>query len=304
MTFRFAARRVFLTYSNLSDAIHKEAIYHTIEERFPIKTFYIVEEHHVSGTRHIHAVLEFRRKVDSKDQLLFDINDGEIQHHPNIQKIKKGQAHWERLIEYCEKEDNSPLANTSLKPSWGDMIENSQSSDDFLRLVRRHYPRDFALNHSRLVAMTKIVYPTYGANTIAEYSPDFSITMPPELTLFRPLQGHTTVVVGRPGCGKTTWAKTYAPKPSLFIRHLDSLSELLPLHQSIIFDDLDFRHLPVATQKFLVDTKDLAEIHIRYRVARIPINITRIFTANEFPFLQEGIHGLAIARRIEAIFIQ
>lgn len=302
--FRFAAKRVFLTYSKVSDIMTKECVYYTIDERYPVMTYFVAEERHASGDRHIHAVFEFRHKIDSKDVTCFDVNDGWTQFHPNIQTIKKGNAHWERVLEYCDKEDPCPFTNTEIKPTWGEIVETANSEQDFMRLVRRHYPRDFALNHSRLEAMAKKVYPTYDPNTIESYSLHFSITMPPELLLFTPLPGHSTVVVGRPGCGKTTWAKLNAPKPSLFVRHLDSLAKLTTRHMSIIFDDLDFRHLPPATQKFLVDTQDISEIHIRYRVATIPAGLTRIFTCNEYPFLDEGVHGAAIDRRVNKLFIQ
>lgn len=302
--FRFAAKRVFLTYSAVGDHLHKEAVFYTIDERYPVKTYFIAEERHQNGDRHIHAVFEFKHKVDSCDCSLFDINDGWMTYHPNIQKIKKGQAHWERVIEYCDKEDPCPFANTSIKPTWGEMLDTASSQEEFLRLVRANYPRDFALNYSRLVTMCQNVYPTFSMNTIASYSLNFAITMPPELTFLVPQEMRSTVVVGKPGCGKTTWAKIHAPKPCLFVRHLDTLQELRTQHQSIIFDDLDFHHLPPATQKFLVDQADIAEIHIRYRVARIPSNTTRIFTANEYPFLEEGVHGEAIRRRIELITIQ
>lgn len=303
--FRFSAVRAFLTYSDVCDCLTKEALYFTIDERYPIKSYCIGEELHPStGGRHFHAVFEFNRKVNSVDVTLFDVPCEHAQVHPNIQTIKKGQAHFDRCIEYCTKEDPNPYTNIQPKPTWGELVESATDSDDFMRLVRAHYPRDFCLNHCRLEAMAKKVFPTFGINTIANFSPDYSITMPPELALSVPLPGRSTVVIGRPGCGKTTWAKMYCPKPALFVRHLDSLSELKPYHQSIIFDDLDFRHLPPPTQKFLVDVTDVAEIHIRYRVARIPPGITRIITANEYPFISEGVHAEAVRRRIECIFIQ
>lgn len=304
MQFRFQARRVFLTYSDVSAELHKEAVYYTIDERYPIKEYFISEERHEAGGRHIHAAIEFTKKVTSINCNLFDVNDGENNHHPNIQTIKKGAAHWERVLEYCDKEDPCPFSNTEIKPTWGEMLEKSHDDKSFMELVKRHYPRDFCLNHSRLEAMSQKVYPPKSTNTIESFIVTWDITLPPELTFFQPLESASTVVVGRPGCGKTTWAKIYAPKPTLFIRHLDSLQELRPIHRSIIFDDLDFKHLPPPTQKFLVDQTDLAEIHIRYRVAKIAQGITRIFTANEYPFCEEGIHAEAVRRRCNCIFIQ
>jgi len=107
------------------------------------------------------------------------------------------------------------------------------------------------------------------------------------------------VIVGPAGCGKTSWAKEKAPKPALFIRHLDSLRKLNRSHKSIIFDDLDFKHLPAHSQKFLVDIDNLAEIHVRFAVASIPAGVQRIFTAHDYLFSRDDpYHSPAIERRL------
>lgn len=304
MSFRFAAKRVFLTYSDVCPDFTKETVYYDINERYPIKLYAMGEEiHPATGGRHIHALFEFRYKVDAKDATCFDVADNDHQHHPNIQTVKKGQAHWERVLEYVTKEDPCPFANVELKPTWGEMFDSANDKEHFLRLVKRHYPRDYALNLQRIEYCAEKNFPTSDVNTIVRYSIDFPICFPTELQLLTPLAGHSTIVVGPPGCGKTTWAKLHAPKPALFVRHIDSLALWTPQHQSIIFDDLDFRHYPPQTQKFLVDTSDLCEIHIRYRVARLPAGLTKIFTANEYPFVSEGVHGAAVSRRINRIDI-
>jgi len=295
--FRFSAKRAFLTYSDVCEYFTKETVYYDINERYPLKFYFIAEERHISGGRHIHCVFEFRYKVDSRDPSFLDINDGNCQHHPNVQIIKKGQAHWDRCIEYSMKEDPLPFANIELKPTWGELFDKAQDAEHYLQLVKTHYPRDYALNYTRLVTMARANYPILNVNTVYDFSLTWEISLPQELLSFEPLPMKSVVVVGPAGCGKTTWAKLVAPKPCLFVRHLDSLAELLPNHQSIIFDDLEFGHLPNATQKFLVDMENLAEIHIRYRVAKIPSGTMRIFTGNTDPFSVEYRHREAIDRR-------
>lgn len=299
--FRFAAKRVFLTYSDVCPEVTKESIYYTIDERYPIKYYAIGEEMHQAGGRHIHAVLEFSRKLSSVDVTLFDVSCLEHQHHPNIQTIKKGQAHWERTLEYCTKEDPIPLANVEVKPTWAKIMSQAQSKIEFLELVRKHYPRDYALNLQRLEYAGERTWPGSSANTISEFVIDYAITLPSALTTFVPQPMKSLVIIGPAGCGKTTWAKLVAPKPTLFIRHLDSLSHLRPYHKSIIFDDLEFHHLPPSTQKFLVDQENLSEIHIRYKVATIPASTMRIFTANHDPFQCNLEHREAINRRCQFV---
>lgn len=105
------------------------------------------------------------------------------------------------------------------------------------------------------------------------------------------------VFVGPAGCGKTTAAKLYAPKPALFVTHLDILKQFRPeYHKSIIFDDISFAHLPRETNIFLADRQDARAIHIRYGVATIPAGIFKWFTGNRFPFQT---NDSAIERRIE-----
>lgn len=108
------------------------------------------------------------------------------------------------------------------------------------------------------------------------------------------------VLLGPPGCGKTNWAKKHAIKPALFVSHLDRLKDLkVGTHKSIIFDDLDFKHLPRTTQIHLVDRENPRDIHIRYRVAHIPAGIQKIFTCNEEPFIRDD----AVKRRTTWKFI-
>jgi len=108
------------------------------------------------------------------------------------------------------------------------------------------------------------------------------------------------VLLGPAGCGKTNWAKKYALKPALFVSHLDRLKDLkIGYHKSIIFDDVDFKHLPRTSQIHLVDRENPRDIHIRYRVAHIPQGIQKIFTCNAYPFVDDG----AIERRVKKMVI-
>lgn len=309
--FRFAARRVMLTYSQVCSNFTKETVLYSLSTNYMIERYVIGEELHEDGGRHIHAAITFQLKVCSKDVKVFDINCGNRDcardHHPNIQSIKRGAAHLLRAEEYCVKEDPTPLTNAEPKKTWGEIVEESSTRDEYLSLIKKHYPRDFCLNLTKLQESAKYLFSSAEPNTISEFT--LALTEQPpawrlldRLTMKWRLELMDTralVLVGPPGCGKTTHAKILAPKPCLFVRHLDSLTLLQPSHRSIIFDDLDFKHLPVSTQKYLTDCMDLAEIHVRYRTARIPASLPRIFTANEYPFTVEGIHGHAIKRRCE-----
>lgn len=130
----------------------------------------------------------------------------------------------------------------------------------------------------------------------------FDETMVQSLRDFRWIDNDlkSLVINGSPGCGKTNWAKKHSKKPSLFVSHLDRLKDFDDaFHKSIIFDDMDFNHLPRTSQIHLVDRENPRDVHIRYRVAHIPSKIQKIFTTNGFPFTADN----AIKRRTEWFFV-
>lgn len=304
--FRFQAQRVLLTYAQCGNLTREDVLF-TLQERYVVDLHCCAEELHSDGGRHIHCLLHFKKKLNVYGQDIFDINDGENVHHPNIAPVKRGAAHWEQAHEYCEKEDPCPLCNIKKKLTWSELLEEAKDGIHYMDLVRANYPRDYQLNYQRFQHFVKEHWGTC-LNTIKEgWTPNYDHSVPGPLSLLEEdltaAFNKTLVIVGEPGCGKTTWAKEHAPKPALFVRHLDSLARFRPEHRSIIFDDLDFRHLPESTQKYLVDYENVAEIHIRYNVARIPEGISRIITANEYPFTDNGVHARAIDRRVNKIFL-
>lgn len=105
-------------------------------------------------------------------------------------------------------------------------------------------------------------------------------------------------MVGPTGCGKTSWAKRVAPKPALWVRHIDVLREFREgYHQSIIFDDMSFKHMPQQAQVHLTDWHNKSHIHCRYGHATVPAKTVKIFTCNEYPFIQDP----AVKRRVHLI---
>lgn len=307
-SFRFSASKVLLTYSQVCQNMTREAVLYSLEERYSIDTYVIGEENHADGGRHIHAALTFRRKVDSRDVKIFDINCGEdcSDHHPNIKPILRGQANLDRARDYCKKEDVAPLTNVEEKLTWHEIIQHSVNAADFLAEVKKHYPRDYCLHLKNYEYSAAKLFPSPTPDTIQTFQWN-EVEAPPAWDQIENAiadwlpEAQALLLVGPGGCGKTTWAKMNAPKPALFVRHLDTLCQLTSEHRSIIFDDMDFQHLPVPTQKYLIDCRDVATIHVRYRTATIPVGVTRIFTSNVYPFQANGNHIQAIQRRIKLI---
>ena len=112
-----------------------------------------------------------------------------------------------------------------------------------------------------------------------------------------------TILWGATGIGKTQFAMAHFTNP-LVVRHMDTLLELTEEHDGIVFDDMHFKHLPRATQIYLVDWELDAQIHCRYRVARIPARTKRIFTTNDEGGHCIDINDAAILRRVEIVEVK
>ena len=227
----------------------------------------IAEERHLDGGRHIHAYIEFGRAPDLRNPTCFDINTGEAEYHPHIQPI--GPRAVERTLTYCRKEDLDPLSNIPPKLTYGEIRDRATSADEYLRLVEANYPRDMAMNYDRIKSYANAKWSAESPFNITHFEAHEGFEAPMPLSMLTREPNKSLVVIGPPGCGKTTWAKVVAEKPALFVSHLDTLRELKPAHRSIIFDDMDFKHMPVQAQKFIVDRENPREIHCRYRNATV-----------------------------------
>jgi len=117
----------------------------------------------------------------------------------------------------------------------------------------------------------------------------------------RPLEtdfSKSIIVTGTPDCGKTQWALAHFKKP-LLVSHIDDLKYYAQgRYDGIVFDDMDFRHIPRTAQIHLTDMDNTRSIHIRYGTARLPPGTKKIFTTNEEAIFKDD---PAINRRIRTI---
>lgn len=113
---------------------------------------------------------------------------------------------------------------------------------------------------------------------------------------------------GDSGLGKTEYALSHFDNP-LFVRHMDHLLRLVEgVHDGIVFDELSFQHFPADSRKVLLDSRRVAQVHVRYDYAVIPANMPRIFTSNR-PNIFYGDHDTeydrnAIDRRLIVLEIK
>lgn len=285
-SFRCHARNFFLTYAQCPEDPNDLLLF--ILESFPsVIIARTCRENHSSGELHLHAYLRFEGKHDCRHAQEFDFKG----HHPNISAARNPK----KALNYCAKdgdyydfsEDGHTLSDgIDGVPEPADF----ESEGEFLRAcLSESVPYGYAQQFWRLYARPDKHF------RLDSYP---GIIVDANLNLRAPSPSTTTVVIGPSGCGKTTWAVTHAPKPTLIASHIDDLKFINSDTQSIVFDDMDFAHWPRTAQIHLVDQDLPRSVNVRYGTVNIPARITKIFTANVYPFSRME---PAIDRRITLI---
>lgn len=106
------------------------------------------------------------------------------------------------------------------------------------------------------------------------------------------------IIWGASGIGKTQFALAHFNKP-LLVSHIDDLKAFNPdIHDGIVFDDMNFTHIPRTAQIHLLDIDQPRSIHIRYSTCTIPANTKKIFTTNEEGAFIFNLEDEAIKRRV------
>lgn len=135
--FRFNASRVFLTYSQTPRRFTPQVVLKQITKKAEVKDYLISQEHHKDGGTHIHAYIEFTKKLDTKDSRFFDLEYYRQGYHPNIQKVTKVHRLWEYI-----KKDKKYITNIEeTRPVWKQILEDAESMEDALTRVMWHIGR-------------------------------------------------------------------------------------------------------------------------------------------------------------------
>ena len=288
-TFRCRGKCFIVTYPQC-DADHQE-LFDFLKTKNAAYTC-VAKELHEDGNTHYHAFLRFQSRREL-GQRFFDFRS----FHPNVQACRNPAA----SLTYVKKDGDfmEDGANTSGPDSdFPDPLQ-FQSESAFLttcsakKIGYGYAQRIWTLAHTSDAAHTIREGPTEEQYTsrvcpqLATY--DFDWEGCPK----------SLVLEGPAGCGKTEWAKYKLPKPILFVRHLDLLRHYNPsVHRSILFDDMNFDHLPRSTWIFLLDRENPQQVHVRYGVAQIPAMVPKCFTTNVSMFSSRS-HDNAIGRRLQ-----
>lgn len=277
------SKTFFLTYPQSS--FQFDDLYEFYNSIKPVEWARISREKHEDGSDHHHAIIRFTTRVKTRSNLtLFDFRG----RHPNIQCPRN----IKHVLEYVAKDRDYQ--------DFGQIPTADSVYDNLVQFAKAHDRNSF----DKTALAGRISY-MWAEHLWKRHSGSLqTIREPNQGTECLQLQtmsfdGGSLVLVGPSGCGKTTWASRVAPKPALLVTHMDDLKKLTDEHKSIIFDDMDFQHLPRTSQIHLVDQDMPRSIHCRNTIATIPKNTPKIFTANSHPFLDdEAINRRIIRKRI------
>lgn len=277
--FRISAKKLFITYPQCNGT--KEELLSFIKSKKATRRIITCEERHEDGSPHLHCAVEFSSKFSTTNPRYFDWNE----FHPNVQTCKN----WEASVNYCKKDGSYveegfdeelniyELARTTCYEEYMERCRKGKVSCMYATAAWKH------ARESEL-----------GDETITTC--DHAGTIRPDLGILQMEYLNKNLwIKGPSGIGKTTWAKINAPKPALFVTHMDDLKKLRKDHKSIIFDDMSFVHLPRETQIYLVDEHNPRSIHVRYGTVKIPAGIQKIFLSNVDIFVDDE----AIKRRYQ-----
>lgn len=144
MTFRVNCKNFFLTYPQCD--IGTEALLSFFQDKFGVErpfNYVISQERHEDGGLHLHALLSFKTKLDVRRNDYFDCQGA----HCNIQAardVKATREYVKKDGDFIEKWD-APDAT-----SWGEIVTQSRSKEDFLKRCAADKPRDYVLSLERL----------------------------------------------------------------------------------------------------------------------------------------------------------
>lgn len=245
MPFRFAAKSVFLTYSQCN-ASREELLSFLKTIRNTDPTYIIVaQELHDDGNPHLHAVVHWDTRFESRNERIFDYAG----FHANIQSPRSTK----NCIRYCKKEDVSFIEfgicphEDQVSNPWSVAVTTSTTEKEFMAAVLELSPRDYVLQHEKLEYFAAKHY----RKEVPVYTPTFQqFNVPSEILAW--LQDEfssdkqrkkSLILIGPSKIGKTQWARSLGKH--MYFNHLANFKDDWNDDADyIVFDDFDFDFIP------------------------------------------------------------
>lgn len=314
MAFRLQGKSFLVTWSQVTHNWEHDnhdiftTLQRTLNEPKTPARGLIALELHADGGDHVHAYIEFPNKIDIRLTDQWNYNE----RRPNV-KAKRTRRERYAAYDYCLKDgiyfhfgDWIPFTTEresgdgQVRQEPIDLSQTAKDSPSYAAFLQRCFEEAVPFGYCSAAWQTS----RQPNITIDDTSDEAGQISNDQLRFMHFDEGtnRALVIIGPTGCGKTVWARRNAPRPALFVRHVDDLKQFREnFHKSIVFDDMNFRGdengkgaWPRTSQIHLVDFNCSSSIHTRYSVAFIPARVHKIFTGNHYMFTDDD----AIERRV------
>lgn len=281
-SFRMQYKEIGLTYSRCP--IPRDEIIRLLQEKFEFTDYYVAQETHKEEkecSTHLHVWLEAANKPNIRNQNFFDVEYLGSTYHPNIGKKKRNWIH-----NYLKKQDKEPYTNI---PEGYIALAQAGMVDEAISKFAFDHPKEFIIHHERVIKTCSILGKRKREHKVFEFTGD---------KIEWDWDQKSLLVIDEPGKGKTEWAKSFCKEMGwtyLRVTHLDGLKKYNG-EDVIIYDDVNFSHLPRETQIHIAEVRNEKSIHCRHACAEIPAGVKNIILGNAYPFSN---FEPAIERRLE-----
>jgi len=296
---RLNHKKLHITLAALEvDEISNEAVLAMARTRGQLIEWSIGDEIHPSPAdpsrpRHKHYFLHYSTPINHRDARycqLFDMagrNGRRL--HPHIQGVGPKKEDRKKVIYYTQK-DKLYIASRNLlnfdaevsdAPSWALEMNRAESVRGAMLHLQERHPEQFYLHADRVqhALEMRIGYSEPSPYALTDFIPD-----PLSAAL---LKSKAIVIQGASHIGKTQFALAHFRFP-LLISEMDDLKSISLRTDGLVFDQMRFTHaddrakLNMTPDEIIrvLDIECQRSIAARYRNARIPRGMPRIFTTN------------------------
>jgi hypothetical protein len=327
MPTRWSGKKFLLTYSRVgtTEELHLDLdeVYASINQRKEVHKGLGCVELHEDDTPHLHLALEFKEKLNTTNARYFDIVNERGTWHPNFSTCDT----WGKCVNYCRSPDKHAIwiqywncdaddaaTSTPAEPKIDLFAVATSFAENRVEWVQFCFANNvpgfyceavWELLHEQDNTTTFNEPIAVGPTVPRTWDPKFRyLELPPDLA-DKPL-----VLCGPSGAGKSVWAVNKALEryeTVLFINQVDDLRQFRStIHKAIVFDEIRFTGdirtgkgaRPIESQIHIVDSDFPRTIYCRYKNARIPAKVPKIFTCTDFlPFTKDP----QIERRIQIV---